>query len=135
MALIAWNEKYSVGINSIDAQHKRLVDYTNQLHDAMASGKAKEKIPSILENLVRYTKDHFAYEEKVMDSNKYPGYLKQKMEHDSLTKQVTKFKDDMLAGKISLSIEVMEFLKGWLINHISGSDKLYTQFLVSKGVK
>lgn len=135
MALIPWNDKYSVGISSIDTQHKKLVDLTNQLHDAMSTGKAKDSIPAILTDLVAYTKQHFSYEEKIMDTNKYPGYVKQQMEHAALTKQVVKFKEDMLAGKISLSIEVMNFLKGWLINHISGSDKLYTQFLLSKGVK
>ena len=40
-----------------------------------------------------------------------------------------------LPNKIFLSIEVMDFLKDWLIKHILATDKEYSVFLISKGVK
>ena len=35
----------------------------------------------------------------------------------------------------TLSLEVMNFLKSWLVKHIQGSDKAYTAHLNAKGVK
>ncbi len=35
MSLMEWNEKLSVGVPSIDEQHKKLVAMLNELYDAM----------------------------------------------------------------------------------------------------
>ncbi|QQS35452.1 MAG: bacteriohemerythrin [Ignavibacteriales bacterium] len=134
MALITWSEKYSVNIQSIDTQHKKLAELVNQLHSALAEGKAKEVLSKILSELVSYTKTHFAYEEKLLQQEKFPGYLAHKMEHDSLTQKVLSFQKEFQAGKSAFSVELMNFLKDWLINHIVGSDKKYTQHLKSKNI-
>jgi len=38
MAPIQWKGEYSVGINSIDRQHKTWIGLINKLHRAMAKG-------------------------------------------------------------------------------------------------
>jgi len=59
LPLIAWNDSLSVGVMTIDAQHKKLVDTLNQLHDAMLSGQARQLTSPILERLLQYTREHF----------------------------------------------------------------------------
>ena len=39
MALLNWNKKLSVGVESIDDQHKILVDTLNELHHAVMQGE------------------------------------------------------------------------------------------------
>lgn len=135
MALITWSDKYSVQVPSIDNQHKKLADLINQLHSALAEGKAKMVLTNILNELVSYTKTHFAYEESLLHKEKYPGYITHKLQHDELTKKVISYQKDFQAGKTSISLEVMNFLKDWLINHITGTDKKYSQHLISKNVR
>lgn len=135
MALITWSDKYSVGISSIDLQHKKLAELVNQLHAALAAGKAKEIQSKILSELIVYTKTHFTFEEKLLQAEKFPGYLPHKLEHDTLTNKVMLFQKDLNAGKASVTIDLMEFLKDWLLNHIVGTDKKYSQHLKSKGVQ
>lgn len=134
MAIIDWSDEYSVSVKEMDEQHKKLIAMINELNEAMKSGKGKDVMEKILKNLVDYTVTHFASEEKLMQSGDYPGYLAQKSQHEALTKQVIEFQTKYHEGKAVLSVEIMSFLKDWLVNHIKGSDKKYGPFLNKKGI-
>ena len=130
-----WKNEYSVNIRQIDIQHKKLVELINDLHEAMSAGKAKDVLEKILGELVAYTKFHFSKEEELMEMAGYPGLLHHRLKHKELTGKVFQFQSDYHAGKFSISIEVMSFLKDWLINHIQKIDKEYGPFLNSHGIK
>lgn len=134
MALITWNEQLSVNIGKIDLQHKKLVELINRLCDAMQQGKGKEALGNVLSELKDYTVYHFNTEEKLFQEHGYPRYQLHKKEHDDLTKQVEELKDKFDKGDIMITIKVLNFLKDWLNQHITGSDKIYTPFLNSKGI-
>ena len=135
MSLFAWSDKYSLHIGQIDEQHKKLVGMLNDLFDAMKAGKGNDVLDNVLSQLIAYTKSHFATEERLMKAHGYPGYQEHKAEHDDLTKQVLDFQQRFQARSTGLSMELMSFLKNWLINHIQGSDKSYAPFLQGKGVR
>jgi len=59
MIYFRWNEKYSVGIAEIDAQHRHLVKMVNDLYEAMYAGQGREALGKILSGLIRYTQTHF----------------------------------------------------------------------------
>jgi len=135
MSLITWKEEYSVGVAEFDNQHKKLIDLMNQLHDAMKSGMSKQALAPILSELIDYTKTHFGNEERMFSLHKYSDLNTHKREHEKLTQQVVEFQKDFQEGKTSISIDVMNFLRNWLVGHIAGVDKKYTQFFNSKGIK
>jgi len=134
MALITWNEKYSVKIKQFDDQHKKLIDMVNELHDAMKVGKGKDVLEKILAGLIQYTVTHFASEERLMKLHNYPGFEQHKKEHNLLSLQVNDVQKKYHEGNAALSQSVMIFLKEWLQNHIQGTDKNYAPFLNSKGI-
>jgi hemerythrin len=133
--LFPWSETYSVQISIIDTQHKNLVGIVNELHQAMVGGHGKEQLGKILSNLVKYTQAHFKTEENFMESHRYPAYSAHKAEHDRLAKTVVDFQSKFQEGEVGMTIEVMNFLKDWLGKHIMGTDKRYTPFMHSKGVR
>lgn len=136
MPLMSWNDKMSVGVGVIDEDHKKLVSMVNNLYDGIQGGKGKDSVGPVLDGLIEYTKMHFAREEKFFAQTGYPDSPAHKKEHEALTKQVADVQTKYKAGATStLSLEVMNFLKNWLINHIQGSDKKYGPHLNSKGVK
>jgi hemerythrin len=136
MPLMEWNDKLSVGIKQFDAEHKKLVSMVNELFDAMQAGKAKDSLGRILDGLITYTKTHFANEERYMREHNYPDLAAHKAEHEALAKQVLDVQAKYRAGANAvLGMEVMTFLKGWLLKHIQGTDKKYTPFLNAKGVR
>ena len=68
----SWNSGYSVGVKTIDGQHTKLFDMLNDLHSAMMSGKTQGVTGKLLHKLVDYTREHFAAEEAMMASAKFP---------------------------------------------------------------
>ena len=132
MGYLNWENKYSVGITKIDDQHKKLFQYINDLHDAMKSGKSKEIMGGLINELVRYTQAHFSLEEEYMKRYNYPGYSAHLTEHKKFTNKVLEFKESFSKPGGLLSIEVMNFLRDWLTNHVLGTDKKYTSFFEGK---
>lgn len=134
MAVIVWNEKYSVGVREFDAQHQQLINILNDLYDAMQAHKADDVLGQILSQLINYTKIHFTNEEKYMEKYAYPDLPAQKREHEAFVKKMMDFKESFDSGKTIFSVSLTSFLKDWLFNHIGGIDKKYTSFFNSKGV-
>jgi len=135
MPLFQWKEAYSVKIAEIDKQHKKLIDFVNELNEAMAQGKGKEASAKVLDALIDYTKVHFAYEEKLMRDNGYPDFAEHKAKHDKMAAKVLSLQQQCRQGNASLSFEVTKFLQDWLNKHILGTDMQYAPFLGGKGVK
>ena len=134
MAFIKWNDSFSVHVVEIDNQHQKLVGMLNDIHDAMSRGQGKTVVDSIIDGLIAYTQTHFATEEKYFVTYKYPGALEHIREHNDFVKRVLEFKREADKGKQGLSIEVMLFLKDWLLKHIKGSDMKYSSFFNEHGL-
>lgn len=135
MALMAWSDDLSVGIVSIDDQHKKILSMINALNEAMETGNQDDVMLKVFSGLAVYTQKHFAYEEELFAKHGYVESALHKTEHEALLKQVTDLKKKLDAGEARVGVELMQFLKKWLTNHIQKTDKKYTSFLTAKGVK
>jgi hemerythrin len=136
MALITWDDGLSVNVAEIDSQHKTLVGMLNDLHDAMKKGEGRRIIDGIVKGLVDYSITHFATEEKYFKLYNYHGTDAHTREHQDFIAQVSEFKRAAAArGGSGLSIEVMQFLKDWLLKHIKGSDKDYSAYFNQQGLR
>jgi hemerythrin len=133
MALIVWTENFSVKVGKIDEQHHKLVDFINNLHEAMLKGKSNELLSGLIKGLVDYTVIHFNTEEALLEKYNYPDLAIQKKEHALFIKKVSEFQKGFKNEKFGLSIDIMNFLSDWLKNHINGSDKKYSSFLNEHG--
>jgi len=133
MALMEWNDSYSVKNAAMDKQHKGLFDLINKLHAAMGQGKGKDTLPEIFDDLVRYTQTHFTAEETILQKYNYPDLAAHKRQHADLIRQVSELQKQYQAGDFSTSMKTSEFLKKWLIEHIQGTDQKYGSFLHQKG--
>ncbi|MEF3695607.1 bacteriohemerythrin [Desulfolutivibrio sp.] len=133
--MLAWDESLSVNIDEIDGQHKVLVDMINGLHEAMRAGKGVKVLAGLVGALKNYTVEHFGVEEGYMEKYKYPGYLNHKKEHERFVAKVLEFESAFKAGKTSLTMDVMRFLKDWLVGHIKGVDKKYGPFFNQRGIR
>lgn len=134
MALLKWSDKYSVGVNSIDQQHSGLFAMVNELHDAMMKGQAKGVTEGLLKKLVKYTEEHFSYEERAMETTWYAGLASQRKRHNELTGQVKEFMARYERGDSTINVELLRFLSDWLTKHIQFEDKQYGPWMKQHGV-
>jgi hemerythrin len=136
MPLIEWTAKLSVGIDSIDEQHKKLVNMINALNDATLTNSSDELLGKIFTGLAAYTQKHFIYEENMFAEYGYPDSEEHKRQHNELIAQVVELKEKFIENpQGTMSADLMLFLKRWITNHIMRTDKEYAEFLISKGVK
>jgi len=135
MAFLNWNDSLSVKIDSIDEQHKKLIELINMFYEQVSHRTNNENISILIKGMKDYTQMHFDNEEKLMKQFNYPEYLAHKKEHDLFISKVASVEEKFNSGKAVLSFEITSFLKEWIKNHIQGSDKKYTNFFIQNGVK
>ncbi len=135
MAFMEWDDKFSVGIPSIDAQHKNLIALINKLNETMRKGLGGQVIGGVIDELADYTRTHFTYEEELFSRHSYPKSAAHEAEHRDFVAKVGDFRERFVAKRIGISVDVLDFLVDWLKGHIMKSDKEYSSFLVGKGVK
>jgi len=132
---VEWKDDYSVGIDSIDLQHKKLLNLINQLQTAVDYSTGEQFEREALDELVDYTKTHFSYEEGLLKDNEYPDYEPHKEQHEKMFKKVGEVLSEYEKDHDTAMSNAAEYLKHWLINHINGTDKEYSSYLIERGVK
>ncbi len=135
MALITWQDDYNLNIESIDNQHKQLVDILNKFDEAMRKGKGSRVMNEILNELVGYTQEHFAFEEKYLIEQQYAGLKQHQAQHRQLLQKVERFQFEFNTEGRRITSDVQEFLKYWLTSHILKDDKTYAVALVEETVE
>lgn len=128
MALLEWQDQFSVGVADLDTEHKNLVGMLNSLHDSMKAGKGRERLPQLLGEMMRYTATHFEHEEQLMAQYEYPGLGTHRQAHALLKDQIGQMQG-RLDNKSLNAQEVLSLLKEWLVNHIGSEDLQYGPFL------
>ncbi len=134
MACLQWSDDLRVGVADVDEQHRRLFALMNDLHSAMLRGQGKAVLGSTIDGLFDYTKTHFATEEAYFEAFGYPASATHKAQHLAFVQQVAEFKQGFDEDRLMMSIDVMDFLSDWLVNHIQGSDKAFGPYLNERGV-
>jgi len=120
---IVWTDDLNTGIDVIDHQHMRLVEYINQLekasrtHDRLLIGR-------VLNELVDYTLSHFAFEENLQEEAGYKFAKPHKAIHDMFIKRVAKYQERYSAGE-DIAHQLNNMLNTWLLHHIKRDDQSY----------
>ena len=136
MDKILWDKTFSVGINGLDEQHKKLVEMINALIEAKEAKVESEIISETLMKMAEYASVLFNQEEKYMIKYNYPKpeYELQRHQHKEFRKKVGFLGLDVLQGKPSVPEELAQYLKEWVTHHILKSDMRYRAFLNERGV-
>lgn len=134
MGLVKWDNSYSVGVREMDEQHLVLIDLINTFYDRIGKGVRKENFTTLLQGLKEYAEMHFSLEEDYMLLFGFDGYQEHKQEHEKLLVKIKAFETKLAQGELILSYDVLSFLSLWLVDHMKGVDKKYTDIFLANGL-
>ncbi len=126
MSYWVWDSALDIGIDVIDGQHRRIVDYINDLHEAHTKHD-HDQVTQILLGLVDYTVTHFAFEEDLMAQAGYPLSDSHKKVHESFIAHIKNYKKEHEKGR-DIARKLMSELQIWLTNHIKNEDRHYVPY-------
>jgi hemerythrin len=132
--LFAWDDRLALNVALIDEEHRSLFALAQRLYEAMAAGQARERLGDILFELLRYTRVHFAHEEHLMERHAYPRLSGHRRQHHDLTDRVQDFHARFVSGETGLGLDLLQFLRTWLDEHIATSDAHLAAWLWSRGI-
>ncbi len=135
LSYLTWKEAYSVKVQALDDDHKRLLHLINNLHTAAHYRTDANFERQALNEVVDYTKTHFAREEELMQKYQYPDYAAHKRQHEDMIEKVNDLVQRYEMNRDAVIEELLKYLREWLINHIQGTDQKYSQHLSSHGVQ
>ena len=80
MPIAIWTPALSLGVDSLDADHQKLIDTLNMVFDAMLFDRSSAALHSALATLDDYVTGHFAREEAWMQARDHPDLARWLME-------------------------------------------------------
>lgn len=141
MQFIEWNETIALEIVEIDAQHQKLVEILNKFFSALTRAEGFQVLSDVLAELADYGVYHFQTEEKYFAEFDFEFAAEHKIQHQRFIEIVQEMQSALQSGKIKregsdkiLSVELWEFLKEWLINHIKIEDQKYRELFKENGL-
>lgn len=122
-----FTDAYLVGIDLIDREHKeifRIADRMFQMLKYYGTSAGYDDIVTVLNELKVCIAEHFGDEEAYMESIHYEGLDAQKRAHTAYLDKLENInRDEALANPQKYFQKLIEFLIGWLIDHITKVDK------------
>lgn len=125
MAHFVWEERFDIGVSTMNADHKYLLKLMEKLHQENERQVGDATLLKLLKDLQRFTIDHFAREEKYMASIQYPQLATHKIVHERLLTQLDSHIQGYAKSGGILPPQLFRFLRTWLSAHICGIDAKY----------
>ena len=133
-AMLEWSSNYETGSQIIDQQHQEVFKRINAYFDACEMGQSKQAVTSTVDFLAQYVAEHFSTEEQFMQKYKYPDYSEHKAEHQKLRDKVMGFYQKFKEGKVDVTVELIDFLENWLVDHLENQDQKYVECFKKNGL-
>jgi hemerythrin-like metal-binding protein len=134
METINWRDEFSVGVEEMDTQHKKLLAMINRLIEEQHTLTDPKTIAELLTGMTDYALEHFRAEEYLMAEYDYDRKSLQEAQHKSFLDKTRSFLEAADIGPNILSAALLDYLGSWLVNHILTEDMQYKDFFRSKGL-
>lgn len=126
--MIKWKDEYSIGVDRIDYEHKKLVEIANKAYEVLNNDfytDKYDKIVEILRELEDYTVFHFNDEEDYMQEIGYRKFFSHKIEHEEFIQKIENIDLNQIDhDQDKYLLEIVNFIVDWLVKHILENDKL-----------
>lgn len=134
LPLFNWRKEFSVNVKEMDDHHRLILEKANTLHEAVESHCDRSHLEDALNFLVEFVAFHFVKEEALMEKHNYPEFEIHKKKHEKLIEGTLKLKERLKNVDVEMNLQVLDFFKDWIFEHILTEDRKYGPFLHVQGV-
>lgn len=93
MALLQWNDAFSVGVAEVDHEHREMIELINELHATLVRDSTAPEVEEFLGEVHARIAAHFALEESVMRQKRYDELEAHKTDHEQLLDDIRDIMD------------------------------------------
>lgn len=129
MSRFEWNNEMSVGVPSLDTDHRCLIRIINLL-DGIGPIDTIRTVDTVLDTLLLYGRFHFAREEKVMKACGFPGRRVHALEHRRFTSFIDRLREGDRAATSRTPRRLYDYLSDWLRHHILIQDMAFKPYVI-----
>lgn len=128
MAAWQWQDRYTIGIDRIDHQHRyflELINWLSALADRPGCAPLQRRH---IEELMHYARFHFFSEENWMIDHGYPEWESHRELHDELIRRLNSRASQVDLGEADFPV-LVHFLVDWFLRHTVEQDRKLGEFL------
>lgn len=122
MAALEWKPEYSVGIESVDHEHRELIDLVNRIGEALVAERPVDEVEQAFGELFRAISSHFALEERFMREHGYDQLAQHKADHERLLDELRDIMDDYREGGDAPVERFTRAVEAWFAVHFKTHD-------------
>jgi len=132
---ITWTDDFSVGVAHLDRQHKGLIQILNRLIAESQATTGSEIVSETLNDMMRYTQEHFEAEEILFRQYDYPHLEEHTAQHNAFLRKTAELCMDTVRNVQTVPDALLHYLSNWLVEHILHSDRAYKEFFQECGLE
>ena len=129
MEIIEWEDKFSIGNDDIDSQHKGLFEILNSIVRDTFPNVRSPVLEALFKKFEEYADKHFSFEQDYMKQIDYPGYEVQVKQHEYYMKKLS----DLMNDRFTVPHDLHDFLRMWLVNHVLKCDGQIREYVKTMG--
>ena len=122
MTLIHWRDEFSLGVESVDVEHREMIELINTLDNLMQQGASQDAVVDTLGEIYARIAAHFALEEKIMRAAGYEQLPAHKMDHERLLDRLLDVIDSVDEEGHYERDALSDYLNSWFSVHFRVHD-------------
>lgn len=122
MGLLHWEDRYSVGVATVDHEHQELIELINRLYAAATAARSKDAVVGFFGDLFKAISSHFALEERFMRERGYEQFTQHKNDHERLLDEIRDLMEDFEASSRFDDRLLADALDAWFSRHFETHD-------------
>ena len=122
MQLLQWKPSFTLGIPSVDTEHREMINTINSVYASLEDEGSELEVNRVLGEIHAHISAHFALEERLMRAARYAEYAQHKDSHEQLLDQIRDLMDSFSADPVAGRTELQESLSNWFGAHFATFD-------------
>jgi hemerythrin len=113
----------------MEQQHQKQMVLLGRLESALYAPFQEARLVVILDELIDFTRTHFAEEFALMRETRYPAAARHSAQHEVAIRKLHRLRRAVASGQSRFSVALVRQVRDWILLHISREDERFHAYL------